>query len=534
MKKQLLLAFFVIGLAASGTLLFGQTRATGLQPTPSGLLLASRQAVASELNLRSEDLPSRVNLAEGRVWARDQGQIGACASFAVSSSLSLMRRKREEPSPSNRSWHSASWLYNQVMIGNDEGSTFHDNLNLAYHAGVATYLTFPFTQDTRMRPGPHAIREAAGFRISEWRRIQHDDAHTFRMFLAQGYPIKISVRVFESLFNYRGGIYRPTGAPTGTFHAMLVTGYCTPSRTFSVKNSWGDSWGEQGFMRFSFDLLENTDFWVRGAFIMVPAARSASSPVFPANVEATMGTRRDRVVISWQAAPNALYYEVFRLDSMSAQNPREAHYVSLGTTRQTTFEDFTARPDNRYFYFVRSHAANISSDLSFPAEGWSSSSFNAPPGPPSGFTAVQQGSTVVLHWDWVEGAERYFVYAWRNSAWIHVGETASTTFIDTNPIREGNTHISYMVTAINAFGESLPSRPASVAFSGGGTDNGCIDWDERFHLRRYTGGFYTFPLDRFRAAERAFLANFHRQERAFMERFLDNQQRFLNNFRRDR
>ena len=48
-------------------------------------------------------------------------------------------------------------------------------------------------------------------------------------------------------------------------HAMVVVGYDEPQRRFLVRNSWGTSWGRQGYGTMSYDyLLDNglsDDFW---------------------------------------------------------------------------------------------------------------------------------------------------------------------------------------------------------------------------------------------------------------------------------
>jgi len=368
----------------------------------------------SRLNLRSEDLPTRVDLARGVIIARNQGMIGSCGSFATSNALTLMLRQRDRLPVSNRSFYSPSFLYNQIMIGNDQGSTYYDNLELAANAGISTVITFPYTQNVNLQPGINAFRDAGRNKISEWRKIQHDDVNTFRSFLAKGFPILVSINVYPNFFSYSGGIFYPEGSPDG-LHAVVITGYEDSDRTFTALNSWGEPWGGDGSFKLAYNALNSRDPFVLEAYILVPAAENSETPAFPAKVEASKGTRKDTVVVRWEAVPGALGYEIFRLDSVKPSDPREEMYVSLGMTSGTVFEDAAARQDHRFFYMVRTHTEKISSDLSFPAEGWSSSMPNNPPGPPSGFHAIRQNDTVVCGWDRVENADRYSVYSWRSS-----------------------------------------------------------------------------------------------------------------------
>jgi hypothetical protein len=513
--KNMLFVFLVTGLLASGIPLFGQSRATGLLPTPRGLQQASGQAVMSRLNAPDEGLPSRVDLAEGKILPRNQGPIGSCGAFSTAQTLTIMRRTREGLPISNRSWHSPSFLYNLIIKGGpDTGSTFYDNLELAKHTGIATAITFPYTTDYKLRPGTYAFLEAERYKISEWRWIQHDDIDTFRSFLAQGYPIMVMLSVYNE------------GTPTGSFHGVVATGYNDAEKTVTFINSYGDNWGIGGFGRISYDTISNGSL-VKAAYIMVPAAQNPSAPNFPANVKASMGIYKDKVAIKWDAVPNALEYQVFRLDSVTPADPREEQYVSLGVTSGTTYEDLTVRQDHRYFYLVRTHTRNISSDLSFPVEGWSSANINVPPGPPPDFSVIRQGNTVLCKWDMVENADRYIVYSWRRSDWIKIGETASTSFTDVNPAREGSL-IIYMVVAENRYGKSLPSNTSSVVFESDSIDNDKKPDDGE--TEKYRGIFYSFPADKFIQAEKVFLANFQKNTRRFEERFRQNQQKLIDYF----
>jgi hypothetical protein len=529
MKTKNLTLVFIVTLIFSGIPLFGQSRPTGLLPTPRGLQQASVQAVMSSLNAPSEGLPPKVDLAEGKILPRNQGTIGSCASFSVAQTLTIMRRTLERLPISNRSWHSPSFLYNLIINGGmDVGSTYYDNFEIAKNAGIATAVTFPYTTDQRLRPGTNAFREAQLYKISEWRWIQHDDIDTFRSFLAQGFPIMIMISVYNNFFSYKGGIFYPEGDPSGNFHGVVVTKYDDAERTCTALNSYGDLWSSGGFFKFSYDTL-NSGSLIRSAYILVPAAQNPSAPPFPANVTASMGIYTDKAVIKWQQVTNALEYEVFRLDSVKPTDPREEQYASVGVTSGTSFEDLTVRQDHRYFYLVRTHTKSVSSDLSFPVEGWSSANINIPPGPPPDFSAIQQGNTVLCKWDMVENAERYIVYSWRQTDWIKIGETTSTSFTDVRPVSEGNSPISYMVVAENRFGKSLPSNTSSVVFEGEDSiDNDNKPDDDK--TEKYHGKFYSFPSDKFIQAEKTFLANFQRNTKRFEERFRGNQKKLIDYF----
>lgn len=81
--------------------------------------------------------------------------------------------------------------------------------------------------------------------------------------LVTGGPLSVSFEVYDDFSSYTGGIYHHTDT-TGltntdfnpweiTNHAVLLVGYgadpSTGEKFWSVKNSWGEAWGEQGYFR---------------------------------------------------------------------------------------------------------------------------------------------------------------------------------------------------------------------------------------------------------------------------------------------
>lgn len=71
-------------------------------------------------------------------------------------------------------------------------------------------------------------------------------------------PVSVAVYVTMDGFRfYHGGLYEQPGCPTASNHAMLVVGYGTHRGTgrpmWVIKNSWGDRWGDYGYMYMARD-----------------------------------------------------------------------------------------------------------------------------------------------------------------------------------------------------------------------------------------------------------------------------------------
>lgn len=66
------------------------------------------------------------------------------------------------------------------------------------------------------------------------------------------WPISVAIQANKPTFqNYRGGLYDDTSCGTRLDHATLVVGWGKEggSEYWIMKNSWGKTWGEQGYMR---------------------------------------------------------------------------------------------------------------------------------------------------------------------------------------------------------------------------------------------------------------------------------------------
>lgn len=77
--------------------------------------------------------------------------------------------------------------------------------------------------------------------------------------LVKNGPVTVAFQVYSDFMFYQSGIYHHTGigAKFNPFHdvnhGVLITGYgidnATGEKFWTVKNSWGTTWGEQGYFR---------------------------------------------------------------------------------------------------------------------------------------------------------------------------------------------------------------------------------------------------------------------------------------------
>merc|ERR1711890_45493 len=64
-------------------------------------------------------------------------------------------------------------------------------------------------------------------------------------------PLAVAVNCAWS--NYNGGVFEDPNCGPAAAHAVTVVGYDDNEKFWIVKNSWGESWGDQGYIRLRKD-----------------------------------------------------------------------------------------------------------------------------------------------------------------------------------------------------------------------------------------------------------------------------------------
>jgi len=207
-------------------------------------------------------LPSTVDwVTKGAVTGiKNQGQCGSCWSFSTTGSVEGQHFIKKQASPtgmkplvglSEQNLMDCSTSYgNQGCDGGLMDQAFE---YIIANKGIELEVDYPYTAED----GYSCLYKSKdrGACIENYHDIPTGDEAALHTAIANVGPVSVAIDASQSSFQfYSGGVYyEPACSSTQLDHGVLAVGYGTyqGSAYYLVKNSWGTSWGLNGYIMMS-------------------------------------------------------------------------------------------------------------------------------------------------------------------------------------------------------------------------------------------------------------------------------------------
>ncbi len=216
-------------------------------------------------------LPSSVDLRPLCSPVYDQGQLGSCTANAIAGAVEfeLTKQKLAVFMPSRLFLY-----YNErAMEGttdSDSGAMLRDGMRSLYKQGICTEVLWPYNESQVLtQPAGRCYQQAMSYRSVYYAHVPQTLDY-MKKCLAAGFPFVFGFTVYDSFESQQvastGVVPMPSASEAVLGgHAVVAVGYDDASRRFIVRNSWGTSWGIEGYCTMPYEYLANrglsTDLW---------------------------------------------------------------------------------------------------------------------------------------------------------------------------------------------------------------------------------------------------------------------------------
>ena len=222
-------------------------------------------------------LPSSADLSVSCSPVKDQGSIGACTAFSTIGSMEYMSNKNNiklNPLSERFTYYVTRMNIMNNPDTSDTGASIRDALKSAVKYGSCVNTIFPYNSNYTTAPSQTIYNQATRNTAVSYARYDDIDSvgknqlsntiSTLKASLSAGIPIITGFTCYSNLYNaIKGVIPKANGNIIGG-HAILLVGYDDSKQLFKFKNSWGKSWGVNGygFLPYSYYLSgDMTDCW---------------------------------------------------------------------------------------------------------------------------------------------------------------------------------------------------------------------------------------------------------------------------------
>lgn len=225
--------------------------------------LKKRETLPASFDWRNKDGHSYI----GPV--KHQGECGSCYSFAANAAAEGAYNVATGKYDANCADFSESFIiwclgkispYSDHFGGCEGADSDYYELQALTEKGIINESVFPYTESD---PGECKYLNNSAVKFKSWHRVNCNDTEAIKTAIKNFGVVDAAVLVTSAFEAYESGIYKDTNTSCDadpcysaeTNHAIALVGWDDNNGDgyWILRNSWGTDWGEDGYMRISYN-----------------------------------------------------------------------------------------------------------------------------------------------------------------------------------------------------------------------------------------------------------------------------------------
>jgi len=203
----------------------------------------------------------------------DQGQIGSCTANAFCAVFNFLNKHKPFEPSRMYVYYKERWIESQGGVVSDSGAFVEDGCQWVSSHGVCSESQWPYDiNNVNVAPPSQCDQEAEKHKIGKYFRLTMDAnlKSSIKQCILNGYPVLMAFGVYNSFFSTGSdGLcpmpnpehyedYDDPVDPLEGGHEVAILGFDDSKKLFMVANSWGTSWGDQGFFYIPYAYVDNS------------------------------------------------------------------------------------------------------------------------------------------------------------------------------------------------------------------------------------------------------------------------------------
>jgi len=269
--------------------------------------------------------------------AKNQATCGACWAFAAVALVENLSGQQD--------------LAEQEIVscaaGDCNGGWYGDALKYVHDKGLSPENCYPYQATNgdceNVCENPEYLVQVENYDYyGHWGVPTSSTVNDLKSLLQTGAVcVSMLVPADGSFDGYSGGIYDYEGGTISSDrgHAVLVVGYDDNDACFKAKNSWGDSWGENGYFRIAYD--DVTDDVQFGGYACTASGAYVSDPTAVELATFDFHTNKNEVELFWSTVSETENYGFDIQRSNGGAFETIGFVKGFGTTSEPQFYYFS-------------------------------------------------------------------------------------------------------------------------------------------------------------------------------------------------